>query len=465
MKSVNRLTNTSTGGLLSLIESINGLLFSIFSILAIVAVIGVAGLIIMPVAVIYTIIVIGIRSRDAIRWTDFERSSAKNRKHVQVLEWMLYRVSPAAEMWGDQYRGQLQEYWRQIDAEVQQKQSRLIFVSHIMELGAAAILFTGQGIIIAFMYGSLHWLTPVIAIAGIQAMRQIFDIVDQITEALRDSMQKKALFEDFISFESMISEGNDTRDIEPVLTEKIELEFDNVCYKYPGTDEMALINLSFKIKAGENIVLVGQNGAGKSTIIRLLLGLDYPTSGKILVNGRHLEDFQENMDKGISVLFQDFFTYELSVLDNITVSQPKTVNDLNKLKESIQFSELEKTIEELPQGLDTLLTDASSMSGGQWQRLALSRAKYRDCSMMILDEPVAALDAIYEAKLYTRFYDLSVDKTTIIVSHRLPVCQMADRIFVIEDGKLQEEGEHDKLLKAGGIYSKLFNAQTELYGR
>lgn len=235
-------------------------------------------------------------------------------------------------------------------------------------------------------------------------------------------------------------------------------------YKYRNNDQDIIRGVNFQINAGEKVVLVGANGAGKSTLIRLILGFDKANKGKILFNHIPISQSLESIRDHASFMRQHFFRYDLSLRDNIIISDVQNERDQDKLSEAIKWAELEPIIEKLYEKLDTEMLQGSRLSGGEWQKVALTRTRYRNRRLIIMDEPNSAVDAAYEIKLYKKIMELGQDNTMIIVSHRLPICQMADNIIVMENGKVAEMGTHQELMQIeGGIYKRLFLSQAGLY--
>lgn len=242
------------------------------------------------------------------------------------------------------------------------------------------------------------------------------------------------------------------------------IEFCNVSYKYPGQECLALKNVSFKIYNNEKICLVGANGSGKSTIIRLLLGFDTPTEGNILINGIDINKNIKFLRSNTSVMFQKFYKYELSLINNIVISNFKDNNDYSFINETIKWAEIGNIINKLDKGLETEVINGGTFSGGEWQKIALARAKFKDAKLIILDEPNAAIDPKYEIKMYNKFISLFENSTALIVSHRLSVCQICDKILYMENGCLKEFGTHKELCKIeDGKYKSLYNLQADLY--
>ncbi len=246
------------------------------------------------------------------------------------------------------------------------------------------------------------------------------------------------------------------------------IEFKHVSFKYTGHDRWALQDVSLTIKPGEKIALVGQNGAGKTTIIKLLTRLYDPTEGQILLDGVDLRDYDlDSLRAQIGVIFQDFVRYQLSAGENIGFGQIEALAEQARIVGAAQKSGADPVITALPQGYETTLgrsfAKGRDLSGGEWQKIALARAFMRDCALLVLDEPTAALDAENELRVFQQFKALVADKMAVLISHRFSTVRMADRIFVIENGGISEEGSHAELLAQGGTYARLFTLQAESY--
>ena len=256
-------------------------------------------------------------------------------------------------------------------------------------------------------------------------------------------------------------------EITPVMLNG-NIEYRNVSFTYPGADKEALSDVSISIKEGEKIAVVGDNGSGKSTFVSLLCGMQRPDKGKIYVDGHDLEEDVGKVRNTISVVFQDFARYEDTLRNNITVSAPGKRPDDNKLKELLEELHFDEVIKQQKRGLDgrigSFSENSNNLSGGQWQKIALARAAYRSGGhIMILDEPASALDPMAEAGLYRDFAKLTGDKTTLLISHRLGITSVVDRILVFHDGKIAEDGTHKELMKKGGYYAKMYSAQAKWY--
>lgn len=253
--------------------------------------------------------------------------------------------------------------------------------------------------------------------------------------------------------------------IEPVLK---TIEFQHVWFKYSGSDNYTLKDISLKIKCGKKFAIVGENGSGKTTLIKLLMRFYLPTKGRILVNGIDYQTInQDDYYKMFSTVFQDFNLMAFSIKENIDFSLGNTNNEEDIVRILKKLDMLEK-IEKLPKGIDTHITqeyspDGVNFSGGERQKLAIARADYKNAPILILDEPTSALDPIAEKKLYDELYHTMQDKTMIMISHRLQSTAICDYILFMKNGKIEEEGSHNKLMTLGGDYSKMFALQTNWY--
>jgi ATP-binding cassette subfamily B protein len=246
------------------------------------------------------------------------------------------------------------------------------------------------------------------------------------------------------------------------------IELRNVSFQYQGQETWALRNVNMMIRPGEKIALVGPNGAGKTTLIKLLTRLYDPTEGEVLLDGVDLREYDLNeLRQNIGVIFQDFVRYHLSAAENVGFGQVEFLEDRPRIVHASEKSGAHELITSLPQGYETTLgrwfSKGRDLSGGEWQKIALARAFMRDCEVLVLDEPTAALDAENELRVFEQFRELTADRTAILISHRFSTVRMADRIFVIEDGHVSEEGTHNELLAFGGTYARLFNIQAESY--
>ena len=247
---------------------------------------------------------------------------------------------------------------------------------------------------------------------------------------------------------------------------KFEIEFKNVSFKYPASDTYALKNVNLKIKNGEHLAVVGRNGSGKTTFIKLMCRLYDVTDGEILINGVNIKDYtKESITKLYSVVFQDFKIFSIPLKDNICTNEKY---DGNRLYACLDNSNIASRVDRLPKKENTYLykdidKNGVEISGGEAQKLALARALYKNSPVVILDEPTAALDPVAENEIYTRFNSFVQGKTAIYISHRLSSCVFCTRIAVFDKAHLVETGTHQELLNAGGKYSELWNAQAKYY--
>jgi ATP-binding cassette, subfamily B, bacterial len=251
---------------------------------------------------------------------------------------------------------------------------------------------------------------------------------------------------------------------------EIGIVFDNVGFRYPGKEDWALRNISVHVKPGERIALVGENGSGKTTFIKLLTRLYEPTEGSIRLDGKPLSAYPvADLRAQVGVIFQDFVRYQLSLKENVGVGDIARIAETERVEHALERGGAEDLPKTLPEGLETALgrwfnVKGAELSGGQWQRIALSRAFMRtDAKILVLDEPTSALDAESEEAIFQRFQALSEGKTTFLISHRFPTVRTANRILVLRQGAIVEEGSHSELLSKGGRYSELFALQAKGY--
>ena len=247
----------------------------------------------------------------------------------------------------------------------------------------------------------------------------------------------------------------------------MDIEFLNVSYQYPSADGYALYNINLKINKGEKLAVVGANGAGKTTLVKLMCGLYYPTEGTIKVNGRPVTDYNiEEYYTLFSAVFQDMYLLPVSIAEFVSSSDKEI--DRERVKAVIKQAGIDGKISSLKGGIDTRLMkgvfdDSIDLSGGEKQKLMLARALYKDSPFIVLDEPTAALDPIAENELYLKYNELTKNKTSVYISHRLASTRFCDRIIFIENGEITEIGTHDDLMKRKGKYAYMFGLQSHYY--
>ena len=295
-------------------------------------------------------------------------------------------------------------------------------------------------------------------------MKSLQDFFSKFTRISESSMYLKDYF-DFIdiSFESKTKEDVPL----PKVIQK-GFEFKNVFFAYPESENQILKDVNFLIKAGEKVAFVGQNGAGKTTLTKLLLRFYEPTSGEILLDGININRYNKSDYQAyFGVLFQDFFRYEFTVKENIAIGKIDEIDNQTRIEKAAELSLADEVVSELTFGYEQQLgkrfVKGQELSGGQWQKIALARAYMKNAEVMILDEPTSALDAKAESEVFERFIHLIKNKTSVIISHRFSTVRQADRIIVLQEGKILESGTHEELMANNKLYAQLFSLQAEGY--
>ena len=270
-----------------------------------------------------------------------------------------------------------------------------------------------------------------------------------------------------------LDEGRPTDDVVPVRRELASgergIRLVDVSFKYPGASKWVLRHVDLFIPEKQSVAIVGQNGAGKTTLIKLLTRLYAPTEGHIYLDGKDLVDWDgDALLARFGVVFQDFNQYQLTVRENVGVGAVKHLEDTDRIETSVMQGGARAVVDGLSKGIETQLgrwfADGAELSGGQWQKIALARGFMReDADILVLDEPTAALDAEAEHAVFERFQELTKDRTTIIISHRFPTVRMADRILVVENGEIAEDGTHEQLLGEHKTYARLYEMQARGY--
>lgn len=266
--------------------------------------------------------------------------------------------------------------------------------------------------------------------------------------------------QNFIRFMELPERGGEEGTAD--FSEGIVLE--NVSFIYPNAECKSIDNVSFEIKAGETVAIVGENGAGKTTLIRLILGLYKPTEGVVRINGMDTSKVNSrSLFRNVSGVFQKYQRYLMTLEDNIRISDMESSEEVSAAAEQ---ADVEADGASFPDGYKTMLSrefDGVDLSGGQWQRIAIARGLYRVHDIIVLDEPTAAIDPLEESRIYKKFVEISRGKTAIIVTHRLGSTKIADRVIVMDKGRVAAIGTHDELMENCELYRTMYNSQAEWY--
>jgi ATP-binding cassette, subfamily B, bacterial len=324
----------------------------------------------------------------------------------------------------------------------------------------AYIFIVSQTIVGVLSLGTMTFLA-----ASFERLRSLLQVVMLRFSRIADSALYLQDYFDFLALQPIrpptggLSVPNPIRD---------GFVFDNVSFQYLNSDKYAVRNLSFELKAGEKIALVGENGAGKTTIVKLLARLYEPTEGVIRLDGRDLRDYDpQQLRESVGVIFQDYIRFQMTAAENIAVGKIEQISDEPRIEDAADKSLAAPVVAGLPEKYQQMLgkrfQNGIDLSGGQWQKIALARAYMRDAQLLILDEPTAALDARAEHEVFIRFADLTKGKSAILISHRFSTVRMADRILFLENGQRQEMGTHTELMEKGGKYAELFSLQAKGY--
>lgn len=390
------------------------------------------------------------------RMQGYWRKLATSRQSAAELR--LFQLGPfVIDKWRQYTAALMSELW-----QARKKQSLLIvkgeaayFVFLFVMMGAAAYSGVRGAASLGAVVSAFYMLdrlqqTMVAATSSVSALAQFFFNFRVVPEFLE------------------IDEEENHNGLPAPLPLKDGIRFDNVSFAYPGRSRPVLERVSFHLRPGERIALAGENGAGKSTLCLLLLGLYKPTEGRITVDGIDLAEIDPaSWRKAAAAVFQQYVRYQLTAGENIGFGSVERLADRDMVEAAARRSGIHAAIERFPNRYDTLLgkqyEESRDLSGGQWQKVAMSRAAFRDAELLILDEPASALDAFAEHEVYEQFIALSEGKTVLIVSHRLGSARLADRILFLKDGRLAEAGTHDELLELNGEYATLFRLQSQWY--
>ena len=394
------------------------------------------------------------KNERAVRYFKYIFTNYDNSLEIKLYNIRDFLIGKYIDSWKEYYKNR-----KKITAKI----AALMFVSLLIST------FVSQLLLYILLIGKIA--KKIISIGDAMYYMSLFhNLYNSTVSLIRIISSSNAAFvrlnavKEFINQKPMVQKNG-------VLTlDKIQkIEFSHVYFRYPGKENYVLEDCSFTMEAGQQIGLVGENGCGKSTIVKLILRLYDVEEGEILLNGIDIMEYDiEKYRAMFSVLFQDFIKYSFTLRENVSLSDIEKSDNDERIKDALSKSEMSELVSTWDKGLETPLTrnfepDGKELSGGQWQRIALSRVFFADRDFVILDEPSASLDVFAEEKIFHQFQQLSGNRSSIIISHRLSSIVAADKILVLKNGRILEQGKHRELLSKNGYYSELFYAQAQSY--
>lgn len=400
-----------------------------------------------------------------------------NTKYMKEGNWVIYRFKQICnkhamkEIRYFKLYDYLKSQWRKTAKEYAAKKS-IVVKKYFIYNSISDILRNGVYIFVILIVANIIFNTPSVGLGTFMLVftlsSELQNVTAKIFIGIAQFINDAQYMESFFSLENLEFEEYDN---EAVPFENTDICFSNVSFRYPNSQNYALKNINVTIKQGEKVAIVGENGSGKTTFVNLLCAMYEPEKGSVMIGGEKVTDNISKTRRSISALFQNFGRYEASIRQNIIVSDyDRECNDeilLDLTKKIGAYDFIKDKPGQFDEIIGTVKNDkkiGNDLSGGQWQKLAIARALYRDkARIMILDEPTSALDPIAEAELYHAFTELTNNKTVILISHRLGIASLVDRILVFDKGSIVEEGTHDELIKKGGLYSKMYKAQAQWY--
>ncbi len=321
-------------------------------------------------------------------------------------------------------------------------------------------------VLVRALAGTISVGTLVFLIGAFSRSRQY---IEKIISSCSDVSEQALFLKDLFDFFEMEPSIRSVPDAIPAPRPIVRgFEFKNVSFAYPGAERPVLRNVNFRLEPFQKVALIGENGTGKTTLVKLLARLYDPTDGRILLDGVDLRDYSlEDLRREIGVIFQDYMRYDNTARENIGFGRIEALSDSERIASAANSSLAIDVIRRLDNGFDQMVgrrfEGGVDLSGGEWQKLALARAYMRDAQLIILDEPTATLDARAEYEVFQRFSDLTAGRMAVLISHRFSTVRMADRILVLSDGEICEQGTHHELVRLGGQYAELFELQAAGY--
>jgi len=409
-----------------------------------------------------------IHSRKMYHWA---REKTPTERRAWYLHWLLTADGHAKEIRLFDLGALLMRRFRELRQQLRRERLQLVTRRSLAELGAQVVVTLA--IFGSYAFLAYRTVNGVLTLGAMVMYYQAFQrgqgflngVLGGLASLYEDNLFLSNFFE-FLDLKPQVIEPAHPRPVPQPLRTGIVV--DHVSFHYPTGTRKVLDDITLHIRPGEHVALVGENGAGKTTLIKLLCRLYDPSAGTITLDGVDLREFAAaDLRDTMSVVFQDYARYHMTARDNIWFGDVEQPPDDASIAAAAREAGADELIAGLPHGYDTTLgkwfQEGEELSNGEWQKVALARAFLRDSQIIVMDEPTSALDAKAEFEVFQRFRQLAAGRTAILISHRFSTVRMADRIFVIEDGRVSESGTHDELLQRQGMYARLFEMQARNY--
>jgi ATP-binding cassette subfamily B protein len=412
-----------------------------------------------------------VRLRYASKMHAWERQQTPTERQAWYFNWILTRDTHAKEVRLFNLGPLFMNRFREVRSQLRRERIEITNKRTLAELFAlAGATITVFGLFAFLAYRSIQGaITLGDLVMYYQAIQRgqgfLRDVLNGLAGLYEDNLFLSNLYE-FLDLKPRLAETLLPKPVPKLV--KAGIEFNHVSFQYPSESKKVLDDITLDVRPGEHIALVGENGAGKTTLIKLLCRLYDPTEGKITIDGVDLRQCRiMELRREISVIFQDYVRYHLTARENIWLGNTHLPPDQEAIVAAARQAGVDEVITGLTNGYDTVLGKwfhgGEELSVGEWQKLALARAFLRNAQIIVLDEPTSAMDAKAEYEVFKKFHELTKGRTAILISHRLSTVRMADRIYVMEDGRIVESGTHDELVYHGGRYADLFERQSQYY--
>ncbi|MCI8693217.1 MAG: ABC transporter ATP-binding protein [Lachnospiraceae bacterium] len=464
---------SNSNNLVSLLENVKGLFSNIIIFVGVIAIVITTNAILLWVSLLVLVVHSVISSRNRKSQRQYMEDAQPYLRRIDYMSYISWdteqRKDIVAYSAADFFRAKIDAFCQSILTYFKSQQKR--------ELKGSLLILVANNLFTFLAYTILGYQIVVLGTITVGSFSMYLNALNTFNSASKGiatsiidiASQSKYLskFVEFMDLKSTFRTG--TKVLSEVVEAAPEISFENVSFKYPGQETYALKNININIVSTKSTAIVGENGAGKSTFVKLLMRLYDPTEGRILLNGVDIKEIDYDEYMGLfATVFQDFKLFAFTIRENLSLGTENSPDDINKMKKILQEVGFGDKLKTLKNGVETSLSrnfdpEGLELSGGERQKLAIARAKYKDAPILVLDEPTAALDPVAEHEMYTRFFDLVKDKTSIYISHRLASTQFCDEILVFDNGQIVEQGNCEQLLEMDGKYTELYNLQAQYY--